>query len=101
MIISVSNKDKETLKDLSKYIWWQDSDYAINHNTLRLIASAMCLANNVEDFIKVIDKMTECWLSNGELEQYLRPITLFGDKFEDYLYGDWERQETDWQSQYY
>lgn len=54
MIISVSNKDRETLKDLSKYIWWQDSDYAINHNTLRLIASAMCLANNVEDFIKVI-----------------------------------------------
>lgn len=54
MIISVSNKDREILKDLSKYIWWQDSDYAINHNTLRLIASAMCLANNVEDFIKVI-----------------------------------------------
>lgn len=54
MIIRVSNKDREILKDLSKYIWWQDSDYAINHNTLRLIASAMCLANNVEDFIKVI-----------------------------------------------
>lgn len=32
---------------------------------------------------------------------YLRPITLFGDKFEDYLYGDWKRQETDWESQYY
>lgn len=45
--------------------------------------------------------MTECWLSNGELEQYLRPTTLFGDKFEDYLYGDWKRQETDWESQYY
>lgn len=55
MSISVSNKDRETLKDLSKYIWWQDSDYAINHNTLHLIASAMCLANNVEDFIKVIN----------------------------------------------
>ena len=54
MIIRVSNKDREILKDLSKYIWWQDSEYAINHNTLRLIASAMCLANNVEDFIKVI-----------------------------------------------
>ena len=26
MIISVSNKDKETLKDLSKYIWWQDNE---------------------------------------------------------------------------
>ena len=54
-----------------------------------------------EDFYKVIDKMTECWLSNGELEQYLRPITLFGDNFDSYLNEDWERQETDWQSQYY
>ena len=54
-----------------------------------------------EDFYKVIDKMTECWLSNGELEQYLRPITLFGDNFYSYLNEDWERQETDWQSQYY
>ena len=50
MIISVSNKDREILKDLSKYIWWQDSEYAINHNTLRLIASAMCLANSVNDY---------------------------------------------------
>nr|WP_321317544.1 Fic family protein [uncultured Campylobacter sp.] len=55
MTIRVSNKDREILKDLSKYVWWQDSEYAINHNTLRLIASAMCLANNVEDFIKVIN----------------------------------------------
>lgn len=45
-------KDKEILK-VSKYIWWQDSDYRVNHNTLRLIASAMCLANNFEDFLKV------------------------------------------------
>ena len=47
MIIRVSNKDREILKDLSKYIWWQDSEYAINHNTLRLIASAMCLGSFV------------------------------------------------------
>lgn len=53
MKIIISQKDKAILKELSKYIWWQDSDYAINHNTLRLVASAMCLANNLEDFVKL------------------------------------------------
>ena len=53
-----------------------------------------------EEFITVIDKMCECWLGNGKLEDYLRPDTLFGQKFEDYLTGDWDRSETDWSSRY-
>lgn len=53
-----------------------------------------------EDFIEVIDKMTECWLGNGNLENYLRPDTLFGNKFADYLVEDWSRTETDWSSRY-
>ena len=44
--------------------------------------------------------MTECWLSNGELEKYLRPSTLFGSNFEGYLTEEWERQEADWSSKY-
>ena len=28
-------------------------------------------------------------------------ITLFSDKFEEYLEGNWERDEVDWSSQYY
>ena len=69
--------------------------------TINLIKLRLSEGYTEEDFYKVIDKMTECWLSNGELEQYLRPITLFGDNFDSYLNEDWERQETDWQSQYY
>ena len=49
----ISEKDKATLKDLSRYIWWQDSDCAIENNALRLIVSAMCLANNFDDFLKL------------------------------------------------
>lgn len=45
--------------------------------------------------------MTNCWLSNGDLDKYLRPITLFGDNFDSYLNEDWESKETDWQSQHY
>ena len=38
----------------------------------------------VEDFKRVIDNMCADWLGK-EWEQYLRPSTLFGSKFENYL----------------
>lgn len=38
----------------------------------------------VEDFYKVIDKKCAEW-KGGEMEKYLRPETLFGSKFENYL----------------
>lgn len=40
----------------------------------------------VEDCITVIDKKCAEW-KGTEWEQYLRPSTLFGNKFEDYLNG--------------
>lgn len=69
--------------------------------TVDLIKLRLSEGYALDDFYKVIDKMTQCWLSNGRLEEYLRPITLFGDKFEEYLEGNWERNEVDWSSQYY
>ena len=38
----------------------------------------------LEDFKQVIDNMTVAWIGT-EWEQYLRPRTLFSNKFEDYL----------------
>lgn len=39
----------------------------------------------LEDFITVIDKKTEDWKSDPKMSEFLRPKTLFGTKFEDYL----------------
>lgn len=39
----------------------------------------------VEDFKKVIDIKVSEWLNDKRMEQYLRPETLFGNKFESYL----------------
>ena len=38
----------------------------------------------VEDFKTVIDKKAADWIGT-DFEQYLRPATLFGTKFENYL----------------
>lgn len=50
-------------------------------------------------FINVIDKMVDCWIGTNA-EEYLRPETIFGPNFEDYLNGDWTRVETDWKPKY-
>lgn len=39
----------------------------------------------LEHFKTVIDKKTAEWLDDPRMEQYLRPQTLFGTKFESYL----------------
>ena len=39
----------------------------------------------LDDFKKVIDKMTMEWKNNNKMKVYLRPETLFGTKFESYL----------------
>lgn len=39
----------------------------------------------VEDFRNVIDKKCDDWFGDKKMEEYLRPETLFGTKFEGYL----------------
>lgn len=39
----------------------------------------------VEDFFKVIDSRCAEWMGDPKMAQYLRPSTLFGPKFENYL----------------
>lgn len=42
-------------------------------------------AYTVDDMIKVIDIMCDKWLPDAKMHQYLRPETLFGNKFAGYL----------------
>lgn len=53
-------------------------------NTVRHINARLEEGYTVEDFRCVIDKKCAEW-KNTEMEQYLRPETLFGTKFEGYL----------------
>lgn len=39
----------------------------------------------LDDFKHVIDTKTQQWLTNDEMSQYLRPATLFSNKFDSYL----------------
>lgn len=52
--------------------------------TLKLIQHRLSEGFTVQDFIKVIDNKYNTW-TGTEFQQYLRPSTLFGEKFEIYL----------------
>ena len=53
-------------------------------NTQSFINARVKEGYTVEDFKKVIDSKSREWL-NTDFEKYLRPATLFGSKFENYL----------------
>ena len=57
---------------------------ASTKNTQSFINARVSEGYTVEDFKKVIDSKSKEWL-NTDFEKYLRPATLFGSKFENYL----------------
>ena len=57
---------------------------ATTKNTQSFINARVKEGYTVEDFKKVIDSKSREWLGT-DFEKYLRPATLFGTKFENYL----------------
>lgn len=53
--------------------------------TQRLINARLAEGYTVEEFFTVIDKKCAEWSGDEKMERYLRPETLFGNKFENYL----------------
>lgn len=62
------------------------TDYkASTKATRKKITARLNEGFTVEDFKRVIDIKTSEWLDNPKMAEYLRPLTLFGSKFEGYL----------------
>lgn len=53
--------------------------------TTRCINARLNDGYSLDDFKKVIDVKTGEWIDDEKMNQYLRPTTLFGTKFENYL----------------
>lgn len=81
---------------------------ASNRKTLALIKARMSEGFTVDDFKTVIDKKTLEWGQEPNMCQYLRPLTLFSNKFESYLnqpsqakntankFANFEQRDWDW-----
>ena len=61
------------------------TDYSPSYpDTVNLVNNLLSLGYGMEDFKTVIDKKNEQWRGT-KYKQYLRPSTLFGSNFENYL----------------
>lgn len=82
-----------------KVVWTEETKHIIDYlnkrtgkkysvktkKTAQLIHKLLDNGFIVEDFERVIDIKCKQWLNNEKMNQYLRPRTLFSEKFEDYL----------------
>lgn len=58
---------------------------ATTANTRKLVKARLKEGFTVDEIKLVIDKKCADWLNNPAMAEYLRPETLFGNKFESYL----------------
>lgn len=56
-----------------------------SEKTKKVISARIKEGYKVEDFKKVIDIKCKKWLTDNKMRDFLRPETLFGNKFESYL----------------
>lgn len=82
-----NKNDKETYKDIVEYLN-QKTNRNFSHKTKSTTAKINTRLEEgftLDDFKKVIDIKSSEWLNDANMQKYLRPETLFGNKFEGYL----------------
>ena len=83
---TVTDTDSDFITGIINYLNYKlDSNYRVkNKVTQKHIKARLKEGFTLEDFKIVIDKKYEEWYGT-DMQQYLRPETLFGTKFESYL----------------
>lgn len=91
MDTTVSVTDTDTVSDIYKEVinylnekTNKNFKYTSN-STQKHINARINEGYTIEDLKKVIDIKTNDWLNNNKMSKYLRPETLFGSKFENYI----------------
>ncbi|MGX7125679.1 phage replisome organizer N-terminal domain-containing protein [Enterococcus viikkiensis] len=80
------DKEKIPYSEIIKYLNNKTSkSFKVTQKWKDLIKARWNEGQRLDDFKKVIDVKTGQWINNQEMNKYLRPVTLFGNKFDDYL----------------
>ena len=73
------------LEDLNKRTKSKKGFSPLAQSNQNLIKARMSEGFTVENFITVNEKKVKQWLHDPEMSKYLRPATLYGNKFDGYL----------------
>jgi uncharacterized phage protein (TIGR02220 family) len=82
---SPSDEIMTILKDLNNRIKSKKGFSPLAQCNQNLIKARMSEGFTVENFITVNEKKVKQWLHDPEMSKYLRPVTLYGNKFDGYL----------------
>lgn len=96
---TTENNNNVSEEKTQKVVWTEETRHIIDYlnkragkkysvktkKTAQLVHKLLDNGFTVEDFERVIDIKCKQWLNNEKMNQYLRPRTLFSEKFEDYL----------------
>lgn len=98
----VEPKEPDTTEEVIEHLNRRAGTHyrASTANTRKLVKARLKEGFTVEDMKLVIDKKCADWLNNQEMAQYLRPETLFGNKFESYLNAKPRQQQQPQQTSY-
>ena len=81
--IEIINKD---CQDVIDYLNYKTRSNFVLIEEYKKIISTIMNKYSINDIKTVIDKKTSDWINNPKMKDYLTPETLFGPKFERYLY---------------
>lgn len=99
-----TDKEKEIVREVIEHLN-KTSGKAFKYttpNTIKLICNRLAEGYELNSFIDVIDKKCRDW-NETEKAQYIRPETLFGEKFESYVNQKFKSKpfdNYDWDSLY-
>jgi predicted phage replisome organizer/uncharacterized phage protein (TIGR02220 family) len=83
---SEKSHDHAAAKEIIDYLNLKTGKhFKYTKNNINKIKTRLKENFTLDDFKIVIDKKTYEWLNDDKMNQYLRPETLFGSKFESYL----------------
>ena len=82
----LSSSEKIPYSEIISYLnQVTNKKYKVTQKWKDLIKARWNEGQRVDDFKKVINVKSSQWLNNSNMNKYLRPQTLFGNKFDDYL----------------
>ncbi|MGM8137485.1 phage replisome organizer N-terminal domain-containing protein [Enterococcus italicus] len=95
------DKEKIPYSDIIKYLNQVTSkSFKVTQKWKDLIKARWNEGQRLDDFKKVIDVKSSQWLNSKDMNKYLRPATLFGNKFDDYLNEYAKPANTNYNSEY-
>jgi uncharacterized phage protein (TIGR02220 family) len=89
----VKKEIKEMAEKVLDYLNEKSGSTFRLESNINIIAERIAEGFTISDFITVIDKKIHDW-KGTDYEKYIRPITLFSKKFENYLNGTKDGSES-------